>query len=855
MVTYYTLGPLHIRITAYLPDGSVQPVFRIAITSGDDQTHHVTLHAALHLSMRTGEALFAHLPAAWIDGEMAGYTFTVTSGDSGLLEPYTITYGIAGGTPRQTADGLQVTQEMTAIPTQPTEATLTCYFGSGQTETASDALCKSALATPCSPAEQAANAAAYWAARATISTGDARRDWLYHFSPYLTELGTDTRFGAGCCGNFVPLHLGDALFWDSHFMVDGLLHAGALPHAEAMVRWLYRIMPKDGGRPFYWMVHYNGQPLSDDSAFTSVAAHAMTAIRVGMYTQDAEVLRLCNEIVQYVAAYAVAHLFERTPAGWILGAPSTTDVTFSAEFIEGAKNNTFSHLWFLSILAKSVEFAERLGVDYPHTAHCRAITKHYYLEQSETEYLDQKDGRGGERWDSYIPVLCYPTEGQRWIKGPKYHTTRMHHEHYTINLVVQHFKMPWPMCWGAASDLRVGLPDAAEQRVATASDYAYGPGYLCEGMSEGLLSTTQPYLSATGAYLTVQSEQLFYVDFFTNAVKIFANLGRRQELRSISFARLHGKHGLICSACYSPQAVSATLSGGAGQAYDVEIVMPYRLRGHALRVTLNGQSVAYEDPVCAYEDYLDPENRWRSGVIAAKTLLLHDVVPQDGAAIEIYAGTEPIERFMPDQVLLFDHAGLGAQMARILTHAGEAVCRTNNIRRFFAALPQAHSAICTDGVSRLLPVQTEALTAFVQQGGRLMVCYEAALDHAGSLQQLTGAAMTHTRGHRWETTPFTTTLTRTSAVPAALPEQVAFSDYVRMHGTVTADTIVLYRDDAGNPYCTLRPYGAGMVLWMACGRPYLTRREYLATPAWQHWFTAVTRWWLTCHSENRLFRV
>lgn len=833
--TRYHLAQVAVTIRAFVPDASVQPTFLFRLASLDGQAHQVTVRASINCTMRTGEPLFVELPTPWQSADSTGFTFTpALPAGINCYEPYQLTYGLQGGTPVVLPDGLAVETALTIGVDRDACADFVYYFGSSQTATDGDACCQAVLAAPVTFAGHTDAAAKYWAQRATVSTGEAKRDWLYHFSLYLTELGTDTRFGAGCCGNFDVFHLHDAIFWDEFFMMDGLLHAGALSHAEQMVRWLHRVMGKDGKRPFYWMCHYDGTTLCEDTAYTSITAHTMTAIKVWQHTQDAEVRRLCHDIVQYVAAYAVEHFFVKADEGWVLGTPATTDITFTAEFVEGATNNTFTHCWFLTIFATALEMAAEYDGDAQHLAHCREILAGYHLEQCDEEYLDQRDGQGGERWDSYVPMLCYPTEAHRWVDLAKYHTTRIRHDHYCSNLAVTQFKMPWPMCWAAADDLRTGLYDAAEHRLDTATDYAYGPGYLAEGGSEGLLGTTQPYLTATGAYLTAQSEQLFYVDAWTNQLCLFSKLGRQQELHAVAFERVHGRNGLVASGRYTPSTVDITLTGGSGERYDLELLVPYTLRGTAVEVCINGVTVTHERPFHQCEPFIGPDGDRRTGLYAARTVTVHDILLDGTTTIAVRHGREPIEDFSPEQVLIYDFGGLGTGINAILVAAQIPACLTNDFVRFFQTLPTARYAVFTDGVSSLSPNQLRQLEGFVQAGGTLVCCYETGCaSHA--LHHLLGVTVTDVTGNRHGCVTYALGIARTDAAPATFPDGCHFTDTVRFEGEVAPDVTVLYRDEQGAPYCTLRQVGNGMAVWMASGRVHMNRREYLQSVEWRRW--------------------
>lgn len=186
--TRYRLAGVPVQIAVWVAPGTVQPVFQFRVAP------RVVVRAYWRATLRTGEELF---PVR--EGPCAEFDVTEQ-----VLEPYRVSVGVFGGKPIPGAFGVERTGS----------GTIWFHFGSSQTGTLKPQRPKRFSLRP------------YWRDHATISTGDARRDWVYHFSLWLCDMGADMGFGVGCSGNFQPLHLGDRVFWDSHYIADGLLHAG-----------------------------------------------------------------------------------------------------------------------------------------------------------------------------------------------------------------------------------------------------------------------------------------------------------------------------------------------------------------------------------------------------------------------------------------------------------------------------------------------------------------------------------------------------------------------------------------------------------------------------------------------------
>ncbi|MDX2226583.1 MAG: hypothetical protein SFY92_05815 [Verrucomicrobiae bacterium] len=846
VTTCFDLEGIRVSLTSHIGLNSVRPNFLFEFHARDGKPHVLRLESRVNLRLRTGETIFESLPQAWTAGNSLGFTLEVREGATfKVLEPYTLTYAVSGGTPVQQDSALGIRKDLTVPAFGHVQTEVSYYFGASSTKTHGDDLARAELDKSDTLNVHERAMADYWSRRAEISTGDIRRDWLYHFNIYLIDFGTDMRFGAQCSGNFVPFHLGDGVFWDSHYMIDGLLHAGGLEHCVEKVHWLDRVMGREGKRPFYWMCHYNGVPFQDDKAYTSVCAHAMTAARVFLYTRDRALQERCNHIVQTCVQYAIGNnFFEKTPKGWILSTPSTTDVTFSEEFTEGAKNNTYTFCWFMSLLAASLSMAERLGFQAPHLATAREIISDYYLEQNETEYLDQRDGRTGGRHDSYIPVLCYPTEGHRWVNREKYQHSRSLHDIYTNNLAHQNFSMPWPMCWGAASDFRAGLTEAGEQRLSTALNFFYGLGYPAEGNSEGLICTTQPYLSTSGSFLTAQSEQFFYTDFFTGSVGLFAHIGRREELNELSFHRLHGANGLSATGFYTPTSLKAEIRSETGLTLPFEIIVPYKLRGNRVRVLVNGNPVAFTPLGPVFETFVDSENKWRTHTFSGRTLTIPSLPLQPGTTL-IEVEPDPLlsSSFDPAQVLMFDYCFLGQGLLSCWNQPTP-VFSTQEVRQFESLLPRARHVIFTEGFASPFAARLRVFEDFVTNGGHLMLFYETGLRDANQWSRLTGLHLEHAPGHRWTQAPGDTRIHRSPSGPATLPDTACFPDEPRFKGTWEKDVEILYSLSEGHPYCTWRTCGKGSVLWIASGQLHLTKRAFLSSPGWRDWFHQLLGWWL-----------
>lgn len=838
--TEYDLSGIWVSIENYCTRDTVIPRFEFEFVSLDGKTHELGIEARINFTMRDGSSIYEALPKAWSKGESTGFTLTAQDCTRfKVLEEYPLTYAISGGKPFQSAHAIGVSRSLSVKGKGSTNCSITYYFGSHQSKSHGNERAKKSISSLDPRLKHISLMEKYWGGRAQIVSGDVRRDWLYHYNIYLADFGTTMEFGAQCSGNFVPFHLGDRVFWDSHHIIDGLLHAGAIDHARKKIDWLEKaIQANQGSRPFYWMVHYNGKTEGADTGFMAICAHAMSAQRIAQFAHDKALSRRAFAIVEAAVEYAIdENFFEKTEKGWILSAASATDVTFSEEFLEKAKNNTYTYCWFLSVLAKGYEMALVEGKESEaHWKLAKQITENYSLEQNETEYLDQRDGKTGGRMDSFIPVLCYPSEAQRWLDKAKYQHTRMLHDHYCTNIAFAAYAMPWTMQWGASSDFRADLADAGATRLRDAQNYYFGLGLPSECSSEFLIGTTEPYLSASGTLLTSQSEQYFYTDFFTGDIKLFTFLGRDQELGACSFKRIHGAGGLRASGSYCPTRVDVEIYSPEAKVLNAEIMVPYLIRHQDVELRINGKIHSHEPLAEKYYPFVDAEDKWRTFTYSGKTINIPALTLKKGVN-KISVVSAPAQKYNPIKTLVYDYNFFGKALMKF--SGLDSKLHLANMRRdFLELLPQAKTAIFWDSTWSPIAREFEIVEEFIRGGGKAIFFYESALTK-NTLSKLLGLGLDHVCGHRWTQKPLPTKIIKTKRAAASLPLSVEFLDEVRMKGEVSGDVEILYTLTDDSPYTTRRKVGDGEVLWIASGQPYLTQRDFLKSKTWQEWFIQI----------------
>jgi hypothetical protein len=342
------------------------------------------------------------------------------------------------------------------------------------------------------------------------------------------------------------------------------------------------------GKPFPWMVRYDGTSIVDaslDNAPLVMAAHAMTAIKTHeFYPDDTFLAEHVLPICDAVAKFAASNLFRQESGTWVL-APVWHDV-IEPEVSE--INATFTSLWFLVILRKTIDYATRLGQGGTDLPLYRDILNNHRLEHSDVEYLHSAGITAAALpMASWLPFLLYPTEGTPFINRELFERTRSKYDFIDLYLRKQGDVQPWTCFMQAQSDLRRGAPADAAIGFRRGMQQIYGPGLFAEIGPQQETVGLPPYFSAHGTYIALQAYRLVSYSIWTREIGLFLGLDPDDRNNRIQFRDIRTVGGIRLSGTYSPQSIAVVLNGQLGGLRVLLPSLPGQREGVQVRV--NGQ--------------------------------------------------------------------------------------------------------------------------------------------------------------------------------------------------------------------------------------------------------------------------
>ncbi|WP_458208743.1 glycosyl hydrolase family 95 catalytic domain-containing protein [Haladaptatus sp. NG-SE-30] len=419
-----------------------------------------------------------------------------------------------------------------------------------------------------------------------------KEEYLLHASEYLMRCGHDFRQGASTC--FYLHHqllFHAAKWWDFHFMVDGVLRANMTDEAGHAVDWLDAIMATEG-RPFSYMLAYDGRPLIDphrEIVDMQVAAHASSVWKYYESNGDDELLEsTVYPIVRRAADYAVDELFEERDGRYrliALGHDSGghTDLT---------SNRTFHAAWFLTALRKAIEYAESLDTDTEARNRWQTVLDGFEFAADDEQY-HFAEGVEPSDFDSEPPYftsrLLYPTEAMADIDFEKFRRTRERSPPIQIN-------KPWMSFAQASTDYRAGDIERAAEQYALGRDRAFGIGFFKEIGAYGADGNViPPFATAHGAHLTALLEQFAMTDITEGTVNLLTNLPPYLRGDAISFENVRTLSGIVVSGDVDTHRTRLELANATG-AGDVtfRIQPPIGVPRDALQTIADGEPVETE---------------------------------------------------------------------------------------------------------------------------------------------------------------------------------------------------------------------------------------------------------------------
>jgi hypothetical protein len=439
-------------------------------------------------------------------------------------------------------------------------------------------------------AAHVAEFAAFWARTADVEVvpageADTRRRFMLHMTEYLLRCGNEHALGGTV--QFLLVHQNGwraCNFHDHHYIVDGLARANLWQEAEDHVRWMRRVM-HPGGRPFPWMMTYDGfapVPAEVDRAPMSDANRALLALRIYELAgagREALLREHVYPILKAVAEHGVRSWFYEE-GGRMLFRAVENDVMHDVARV----SETGTVMMYVTVLRKATEYAERLGVDRERCAEWRRVADAVRFESTADgryrAWHGAPDDSGGNDFFLNVPYIA---EALEYADADTFRRSR------DFGQRVASCNVAWLNSSAASCEIRLGRPDRAEQFMEdTLAHTIHGPGYFEECVPNGI-SSLPPFGTAHGAFLTACCEQVVLPDFWRPRVAVGVGLPARLRAARVRFTNLRGPRGVLLSGELDPQWLEVRLAP-ADEPVELDVVLrvPCAL-GVQFRVLRDGQ--------------------------------------------------------------------------------------------------------------------------------------------------------------------------------------------------------------------------------------------------------------------------
>ena len=576
VTSFLVRSKVFVEIAAYIPYGTVSPVFKMRFKNYADcdphpkELHRVRMRLAFHLNTWNKKSIYSFSVSR--DGKIA----LTAEGH----EKYELECAFTSARPLKTglADETAYAEFEAEAGENWSEVTAVMLSFDGHTAAEEPELEKSHLLAW----------REYYAQSAFAETGDAAMDFMYRNSLYILKMGYEPAKGYPIGHPFdFPACWQASIFWDAHFTMDALMRSGNKDSAQTFLRLLRGVMRKER-KPFPWMFIYDGTTFLEDSrdiAPLVISAQAMIAIRYYEYFRDKTLLKeVLYPILLRCADYARENMFSRRPDGkWEVSLAVSNDVVDE----EGTEvNQTYTALWFAVIFRKTAEYANILGKKGGEKF--AEIADNIYLEQDGEEYLHCRGYRAEDFvWASWLPFLFYPTEGMPFLDMDKAIATTDKYTYIDLYMEKQNCYQPWTECIEAQSRHRAGEAEEAYGLLRTALGHTFGCGYFSEIGPHQQTVGLPPYISAHAAYVSAYIDMIASSSIWENKAELFMNLPQKLLCGTVRAGGIYGAGKLYVErAEYTPERVTAALSGTAGM--KVRLRLPEQMPKEDVRVFMNG---------------------------------------------------------------------------------------------------------------------------------------------------------------------------------------------------------------------------------------------------------------------------
>jgi hypothetical protein len=438
-----------------------------------------------------------------------------------------------------------------------------------------------------------ADYASFWAKTADVEVhgGNAfetKRRYMLHMSQYMLRNGNDYSYGGTLQLLFMHNNGWAACnFHDHQYIVDGLARSNMWEETLSNLIWMKKVMRTDG-RPFPWMLRYNGEKGAKperDRAPMSDANRAMLALRIyelGGKGRDTLLKNMVYPIVKAVVEMSLKDWFYEKD-GRLIFRGVETDVMGQTPI----ENDLATVLGYITLIKKVITHSEYLDIDEDRRKEWQDVINRWKPEITTSGWYAPRLGASDKvRAGTWLCISEYLTECQKYLNPDILRAMNDNGQ------PVVRSNIPWISFAAASSEMRLNRPDRSEQFfIDNINHRIHGPGYFEESLSDG--GVPPPYASAHGSHLVAACEQVLMSDFWSHRIEIGTGLPSTLRTQHLKFHSLRGRDGVLVSGESTPKTLEVNLHHtGDPVKMDVVMSIPCQL-GPLLRVSLDGQQVAY----------------------------------------------------------------------------------------------------------------------------------------------------------------------------------------------------------------------------------------------------------------------
>jgi len=790
VMTSFTLGKVDITWHTAMGIGSESAEYIFEVASNDNYEHNIQLEVRFNFLQRNGVPLATGGMNATIAEHFIARVWEVSDETSSapMLAPATINYALTarGDVKFQeqkhsisllwSAKGKEVTTDLRLISgsdrTDHAEITFlqeeVTYFQSSEFGECFEL----AIQTWEN----------YFDRSAQFDTGEPTMQFITTAAQYYLKAGESWRWGVEMSTLWTNKFSG-ATFWDGFFASDGMLRMGDYEAVRQFCKYLLD-SAQSTGRPHYWITWYDGTPgiiPETDLAYQNVLAYAQIFIRLYRYSNDQNDRdHLALPYLKLLVKFLLDEVVDTAKPNYPLKGTTAHDVGVKGH--DADEDSVLKH-WVIVPLVMYSTLMEEVGRSDSLTSQCDEIRDYF------TDNPVQLDKGTWYAWLPHLTNSPHLMTGDRW-RERMYIGQRDGNNRALTNVTA------WGCCVQASSLYLMGMTEAGMHMHQRALIHTSGLGQLTELPFEDQEGGNSPYLPSSGAWLSASCLRFASGSLWSNDVEVGTNLPMLDGPRHMSWKNIRTANNATISGQISGDDLITTIQCDSD--IRLTLVVPIRLRGDAIHISCNDQSIAFE---------IETERR---------------------VVLELPAGKHEIELTRKvveyDDVLLIEPYDLGAAFKGILQGSGRKVRWVRDLVEARRAMPNAKTIVLVEDYLGYGPVLGDVLAKAVEAGAHLITFRHAATAGIDAqLAKLVGVNAVQIEDWVFDSKPAAHILTEDGKqLLSELPSTLDIPVIQAFKVVPEADVKILARHaEEGWPTVTQRRVGQGKVTWLGFGGRYI----------------------------------